>query len=104
MKKFLQNDLLKNLQHLGIKEDEIKSASHKAWDELIASRNDMMKKGEETLKYMEETGRRGIVLAGRPYHVDPEINHGIPEMINSYGLAVLNRRFQFHILLMLKDL
>ena len=49
----------------------------------------MMKKGEETLKYMEETGRRGIVLAGRPYHVDPEINHGIPEMINSYGLAVL---------------
>ena len=38
---------------------------------------------------MEKTGRRGIVLAGRPYHVDPEINHGIPEMINSYGLAVL---------------
>ena len=38
---------------------------------------------------MEENGKRGIVLAGRPYHVDPEINHGIPEMINSYGLAVL---------------
>ena len=49
----------------------------------------MAKKGEETLKYMEENGKRGIVLAGRPYHVDPEINHGIPEMINSYGLAVL---------------
>ena len=38
---------------------------------------------------MEENGKRGIVLAGRPYHVDPEINHGIPEMINSYGLLFL---------------
>ena len=33
---------------------------------------------------------KGIVLAGRPYHVDPEINHGIPEMITSYGIAVLS--------------
>ena len=48
-----------------------------------------MKKGEETLKYLEETGRHAIVLAGRPYHIDPEINHGIPELINSYGIAVL---------------
>lgn len=38
---------------------------------------------------MKETGTRGIVLAGRPYHYDPEVNHGIPEMINSYGIAVL---------------
>ena len=38
---------------------------------------------------MEKTGTRGIVLAGRPYHYDPEVNHGIPEMITSYGLAVL---------------
>ena len=53
------------------------------------TREEMRKKGEETLKWMEENHRQGIVLAGRPYHVDPEINHGIPEMINSYGLAVL---------------
>ena len=38
---------------------------------------------------MEEKGMKGVVLAGRPYHIDPEINHGIPEMINSLGLAVL---------------
>ena len=49
----------------------------------------MQKKGEETLAYLKETGKRGIVLAGRPYHIDPEINHGIPELINSYGIAVL---------------
>ena len=49
---------------------------------------DIQKKGEETLQYLKETGRRGIVLAGRPYHIDPEIHHGIPDMINSYGIAV----------------
>lgn len=76
-------------EHFGINKEEISNAAHKAWTELIQSRIDIQHQGEETLKYMEETGRRGIVLAGRPYHVDPEINHGIPEMINSYGLAVL---------------
>ncbi len=68
---------------------EIKDAVDIAWDELNHAREDMMMKGEETLKYLRETGKHGIVLAGRPYHIDPEINHGIPEMINSYGMAVL---------------
>jgi predicted CoA-substrate-specific enzyme activase len=68
---------------------EVKNASHEAWLELEACRKDVQNKGEEVLKYMEETGKRGIVLAGRPYHVDPEINHGIPELITSYGIAVL---------------
>ena len=67
---------------------EIKEAAREAWFELENSRDDVRAKGEEVLKYLEETGRRGIVLAGRPYHVDPEINHGIPELINSYGIAV----------------
>ncbi|MGN0131402.1 MAG: acyl-CoA dehydratase activase-related protein [Lachnospiraceae bacterium] len=68
---------------------EVREAIAAAWDELECAREDMRKKGEETLKYLEETGRRGIVLAGRPYHIDPEINHGIPELINSYDIAVL---------------
>ncbi|MBQ0058338.1 MAG: 2-hydroxyacyl-CoA dehydratase, partial [Lachnospiraceae bacterium] len=68
---------------------EVKAAAHDAWVEMAAAREDIKKKGEETLKYLEETGRHGIVLAGRPYHIDPEINHGIPELINSYGMAVL---------------
>ena len=68
---------------------EVEPAVIEAWNELALARRDMMKKGEETLKYLEETGRRGIVLAGRPYHIDAEINHGIPELINSYGIAVL---------------
>ena len=67
---------------------EVKAAAHKAWEELTAVRRDVQKKGEETLQYLKDTGRRGIVLAGRPYHIDPEIHHGIPDMINSYGIAV----------------
>ena len=73
----------------GISEAEIRDAVSEGWKELAVIRMEMQKKGEEVLKYMEETGRRGIVLAGRPYHVDPEINHGIPELITSYGIAVL---------------
>ncbi|MDY5775043.1 MAG: acyl-CoA dehydratase activase-related protein, partial [Lachnospiraceae bacterium] len=72
-----------------IPEKEIRNAAEAAWTELANTREDMRRKGEETLRYLEETGKRGIVLAGRPYHVDPEINHGIPELINSYGIAVL---------------
>ena len=70
-------------------EGEIRAAAHMAWEELMQSREDIQKKGEETLLWMEQTGHRGIVLAGRPYHDDPEINHGIPELISSYGFAVL---------------
>ena len=68
---------------------EIAEACKKAWDELDNAHKDMQKKGEEVLQYLKETGKRGIVLAGRPYHIDPEINHGIPELITSYDMAVL---------------
>lgn len=73
----------------GITATEIKKAVSAAWSELAAARNDMRQKGEETISYLRASGRKGIVLAGRPYHVDPEIHHGIPELINSYGVAVL---------------
>ncbi|MCI6535943.1 MAG: 2-hydroxyacyl-CoA dehydratase [Lachnospiraceae bacterium] len=76
---------------------EIKSAVHAAWDELDSCRKDMQKKGEETIKFLEETGNRGIVLAGRPYHIDPEVNHGIPELINSYNIAVLTEDSVSHL-------
>mgnify|MGYP000600875128 CR=1 FL=1 len=68
---------------------EVTAAVSAAWKEMMQSKEDVHKKGEEVIKFLDETGKRGIVLAGRPYHVDPEINHGIPELINSYGIAVL---------------
>ena len=80
-----------------IPKKEIRAAAHKAWQELIASRQDMEKKGEEVIAWLKETGHHGIVLAGRPYHVDPEINHGIPELITSYGFAVLTEDSVSHL-------
>ena len=69
--------------------EEIEEAVRLAWDELAKTREAMWEKGQETLKWLKDNHRHGIVLAGRPYHVDSEINHGIPELINSYGVAVL---------------
>ena len=82
----LQEELSKKFS---LSAGEIKAAVHDAWMELENCRADMRRKGEETIKYLDETGNRGIVLAGRPYHIDPEVNHGIPELVNSYNVAVL---------------
>ena len=68
---------------------EVAEAVDAAWAEDEAFKDDIRAKGEETLRWMEETGTHGIVLAGRPYHNDPEINHAIPELLTSFGLAVL---------------
>ena len=69
--------------------DEIKNAVKLAWAEQKRAKEDIRKKGKELLDQMEkEPNKRGIVIAGRPYHIDPEINHGIPELIASYGFNV----------------
>ena len=68
---------------------EILLAVKKAWNEQALCHIDIQKKGEEVLSYIEKNEIHGIVLAGRPYHIDPEINHGIPELITSYNIAVL---------------
>ena len=67
----------------------INAAVEKAWTEQENFREEVRRKGEEALEEIITKGGSGIVLAGRPYHLDPEINHGIPEMINGLGLAVL---------------
>ncbi|MDD7127057.1 2-hydroxyacyl-CoA dehydratase [Treponema porcinum] len=69
-------------------EKQIKEAVEDAWNEQEKFREDVKKAGEEALETMIRAGGNGIVLSGRPYHLDPEINHGIPEMINALGLAV----------------
>lgn len=85
----LKTRLIELFMQKSITADEISKAFTAAWAELSAAREDMCKKGEETMAYLRASGRKGIVLAGRPYHIDPEIHHGIPELINSYGVAVL---------------
>ena len=68
---------------------ELIMAAQKAEEEYQKSRDDIHKKGEETIEYLEKNNLKGIVLAGRPYHVDPEVNHGIDTLITSLGLCVL---------------
>ena len=68
--------------------EEIAEAVDAAWAEDEQVHEDIHQKGMETLEWIEEHGVHGIVLAGRPYHGDPEINHAIPELLTSFGLAV----------------
>jgi predicted nucleotide-binding protein (sugar kinase/HSP70/actin superfamily) len=72
-------------------------AVDKAYAELARYKGDVRKKGEEILADIGRKEIRGIVLAGRPYHIDPAVNHGIPEMIQSFGLAVLSEDAVSHL-------
>ncbi len=89
-KKILKNRLLELFSaEKKIPKEQVKAAVDAGWDELLNARTDLYKKGEETIAYLKATGGTGIVLSGRPYHIDPEINHCLPELINSYDVAVL---------------
>lgn len=96
-KKGLIQRLKDELRSFSISYGEIKKAVNKAWDEESRYKRDMERKGEEALKIIEEEGLRGIVLAGRPYHIDPAINHGIPGLITSLGMAVLTEDSVAHL-------
>ncbi|MBR3152034.1 MAG: 2-hydroxyacyl-CoA dehydratase [Clostridia bacterium] len=69
---------------------ELLEAGKKAEKEYFNYKKDISNKATEIMEYMEKNNVRGIVLAGRPYHVDPEINHGIDTLITSLGLCVLS--------------
>ena len=71
------------------KKSELKKAIKLAWEEQLRFKEDVRRKGEEFINYVNEHNEKAIVLAGRPYHLDKEVNHGIDTMINSLGLAVL---------------
>ena len=73
----------------GISSAEASLAVRAAWDEQLRAKADIRAEGARVIAEMEKRGGRGIVLSGRPYHIDPEINHGIPELIASFGLDVL---------------
>ncbi|MEZ7673342.1 acyl-CoA dehydratase activase-related protein [Pauljensenia sp. 20925_1_27] len=90
-REYLPAHLSKTFKEYGydIPVEEMKAALDKAWEEDAAVKAEIRAKGVETIEWMREHGVRGIVLAGRPYHLDPEINHGIPEVIVGLGMAVL---------------
>lgn len=73
-----------------IPSSEVKRAVRLAYEEQDRYRSDVLNEGTRILEEIENRGIKGIVLSGRPYHIDPEINHGIPELITSLGLAVIS--------------
>ena len=86
VKKILELDEFKEYKFT---KKELYEAAEKAQEEYHKCKKDIQEKGADTIRYLEENNLKGIVLAGRPYHVDPEINHGIDTLITSLGLAVL---------------
>ncbi len=68
---------------------EVADAVNEAVKERERYKRDLRKKGENALAFLKKNNKKGIVLCGKPYHVDPEINHGIGDLIASYGIAVL---------------
>lgn len=84
-----KRQMAKTLEPFDISKADIDTAADRAFEELRHFKRDIQKSGEDTIKWLRDNNKRGIVLAGRPYHIDPEINHGIPAMINSLGFAVL---------------
>ena len=88
-KERLKERLYEELKFLDISKKEIEEAVELGWAEEQKAKKDIRQKGEEVLKYIEENNIKGIVLSGRPYHIDPEIHHGIPDLITSLGMAVL---------------
>ncbi|MDR1320888.1 MAG: 2-hydroxyacyl-CoA dehydratase [Gracilibacteraceae bacterium] len=93
----LKTRLTEELRPWRIPAGEIARAVDAAYAEQEAVRRDIQAKGEETLRYLEATGQKGVILSGRPYHLDPEVNHGIPEMITGLGLAVLTEDAVSHL-------
>ena len=80
---------LEEFKEYNFNKKELLEAAKKAEAEYQHFKQDIRLKGEETLKYLDENNMHGIVLAGRPYHSDPEVNHGIDTLITSLGLCVL---------------
>ncbi|MDD4583642.1 MAG: acyl-CoA dehydratase activase-related protein, partial [Eubacteriales bacterium] len=84
-------------EEFSISKKELKEAIAAGRKEDKAFKEEIKVKGEEALRIIKVKGIRGIILAGRPYHLDPEINHGIDKLINSFGLAVLTEDSVCHL-------
>lgn len=96
-KKRLFTVLEKVLAQFKVSSRELKGALKQAYEEQSCFKEDLRRKGEETIKYLKENKLKGIVLSGRPYHIDSEINHGMDKLITSLDMAVLTEDSVAHL-------
>lgn len=95
--KLLVKRIVEELKEYKVTLKEAKLAVQAANQERERYKKDIREKGEEVLAFLRKYNKRGIVLCGKPYHIDPEINHGISELITSLGFAVLTEDSVSHI-------
>lgn len=88
-KEVLYKTVLEEFSKFGVTKHEVKKAVDLALEEKYNFRKDLQNRAKEIIRDLEKTGKIGVVLCGRPYHCDKEIHHGIPNIINSFGIAVL---------------
>lgn len=96
-KEALIKRLAEELSSFNIAKSDLIIAVEKAYNELEHYKNDVKTYGEHIIDEATKQNLPMIVLAGRPYHIDPEINHGIPEMIQSYNIAILSEDALYHL-------
>ena len=82
-------NLYECFKDMGVSKKEVKEALAAGYDELANFHQWIRNRGEDTLMMLRQKGEHGIVLAGRPYHLDPQVNHGISQLITSEGFHVL---------------
>ncbi|MBP3888182.1 MAG: 2-hydroxyacyl-CoA dehydratase [Cellulosilyticum sp.] len=95
--KSVTRELTKALAAFNVSKGEVRQAVEAAYNEQKAFKVDIARKGEETLAYLKANDLEGIVVSGRPYHLDPEINHGLTEIITGEGMAVLTEDSVAHL-------
>ena len=83
------NQMTECLSDYPIAKEDIERAVHSGYEALDKYKEDLQKKGEKLLQKIQQTNQKGIVLSGRPYHIDPEINHGIANIMTQEGFHVL---------------
>ncbi len=93
----MAKSLTKTLQRWKLPLGKVRRALDAGFAEMDEFRAFMARQGEETVKWLEANNKTGVVLAGRPYHADPEIHHGLPRMIASLGFAVLTEDSVAHL-------
>lgn len=91
------DQMQKVFKEFGIPKKDIERATKLAFEEAAKYKQDIRDEGNRVVAWLDENNQHGIVLAGRPYHIDPEVNHGIPDMIISQGFAVLTEDSVAHL-------
>lgn len=75
----------------------VRQAAKEAYAVYYSWMEDIRKEGERSIQYAREHGYKIIVLAGRPYHIDPEINHGIDKLLSALKLAIITEDSVAHL-------